>query len=119
MRLGGCERIGIILTVVWALGAAWYQRTADIRQAEKAFHLAYQTCRDIQDNAASRNKDFDFNKCDAKGAEAWDLSLEGSWAKAAFVSLAPIPLGWLAMYLLMVLWKWVRLGFASAPRSNQ
>src|SRR5579863_4771727 len=101
MRLGGWQRVGIILSVVCALGTARYQRGLDIRRAEGAFHSTYQLCREFQDGAALRNKDSDPEQCTTKGQESWDLLLEGSWANVIFVSLAPIPLGWLAAYLLL------------------
>ena len=41
MRLGGWHRIGIVLSVLWAVGAGWYQRTADVRHAADLDQLTY------------------------------------------------------------------------------
>lgn len=114
MRLNGWQRIGVILSVLWALGAAWYQRDSDIHRAEGAFHVAYQICHDIQDGATLRGKELNPEKCTAEGERSWALALEGTWAGVAFVSMAPIPAGWIGAYLLRAIWRWVRTGFASS-----
>ncbi|SRR5713101_3147421 len=41
MRLTGWQRVGILLSVVWALGAGIYMRNADVERADNFAKFAY------------------------------------------------------------------------------
>jgi uncharacterized membrane protein len=96
-RLNGWQRIGIVLSVVWALGAAAYvwQYKADANARTEKF---YATCLQQRDD------------CDAK-REAL-LSAQGRVTREKlFWALAPVPLGWLIVYGVVWLVRWIRAGF--------
>jgi hypothetical protein len=107
MQLGGWQRIGIILSIVWALGAAIYQRNADIEHAQDFMSLAYKACTESK----LLNNDSDWSSCDQESAKHWEIWLEGSWRNVALKSFVPIPFGWGVAYLLLAIGRWVRTGF--------
>ena len=43
-RLNGWQRIGIVLSVVWALGAWLFVRDLDVEHAQAIKDVAYKTC---------------------------------------------------------------------------
>jgi hypothetical protein len=56
-------------------------------------------------------QDYDFSSCARNSEKNRAFSLEGSWANVAMVSLVPIPIGWLAVYILIRIYRWVKAGF--------
>jgi hypothetical protein len=54
-------------------------------------------------------------KCDATWQRNYDAGLQESWSNVALVALVPVPFGWLALYALLVLGRWVRAGFMQTP----
>jgi len=48
VRLNGCQRIGIVISVVWLIGAAMYQRDGDIKNAALVHRLTYDICSDAK-----------------------------------------------------------------------
>ena len=107
MRLNGWQRIGIVVSVVWAVGAAIYQRNADIERAERFVNWAYQVCTE----AKSLKHESDFGDCSRELTKNWAIWLEGSWGNVALASLIPIPLGWLLVYVIIRIYRWVKTGF--------
>jgi hypothetical protein len=107
MHLSGWKRIGIVLSVIWIVAAFFYQRNVDQSQAQNWMNMIYKTCTDTK----ALRGDFDFKPCMDK---AWSDSrvFDGGWPNAAFLALAPIPIGWLLAYLLFAILRWVRRGFA-------
>jgi hypothetical protein len=98
MRLNGWQRIGIVASVVWAIGgprmnvanASFIGRVLDVDRANN-----------------------DFDRCRERAKDAYDsvpryplLSANG-----AFVALVPVALGWLIAYALVYLGRWIRAGF--------
>lgn len=45
-RLGGWTRIGIVASMLWALGAGFATRVNDASNAQKQYEFAYSTCID-------------------------------------------------------------------------
>jgi hypothetical protein len=50
MRLNGWQRIGIVASVVWAIGAPIYIDSAAEQTASAAFSRYYEACRDVPSN---------------------------------------------------------------------
>lgn len=108
MRLNRWQRIGVIVSFVWAIGAAIVQRTADIERAQSFMAFAYKVCTESKALA----NDFDFKPCGDEMAKNWAIWIDGSWGNVAAVSLLPIPLGWLGVLIVIRLFRWVRVGAA-------
>jgi hypothetical protein len=107
MRLTKWQRIGIVISIVWALSAGIYQRNIDIQRAEHFVDLAYRACTE----AKYLHHDYDFESCSRESEKNWAIWLEGSWGNVAYISLVPIPFGWIAAYLTIKIFRWVKAEF--------
>lgn len=107
MRLNGWQRIGIVASVIWAIGAPIYLDHAAQNDARERFRLSYRLCRDVASN--------DPNRCSERASSEADTvqryRLGFDFANVAFVSLVPIVLGWLIAYVLVGLGRWIQAGF--------
>jgi hypothetical protein len=109
MRIGGWHRLGIVLSIVWAIGGGLYRINEDSRHAEEMEKLTVRICIDKK----TSKSDFEFAPCYAKGVEVWRLLLRNSREDIAIFALGPIPLGWAFAYVVIVIWRWVRAGFTT------
>ena len=107
MRLNGWQRIGIVASVIWAIGAPIYLDTAAQRDAMEQFDQTHKACLDNPRN--------DFDVCFRRASAAADsvpryplLSANG-----VFVALVPVALGWLVACALVYVGRWIRAGFKS------
>jgi hypothetical protein len=102
-RLNGWKRIGLVLSVVWAVvGAFWGWKLA-LDPEYEVLHACL--------NAATTLEGSDY--CWASHSKA--LSYTRPWNSAAIVGLAPIPITWLLVWGLVAVVRWIRRGFAPSP----
>jgi len=94
MRLDGWQRIGIVVSIVWAVAAAICQRNADIERAQDFTKFAFKVCAD----ARSPGRDKDAPSCSQESETHKAVWLAGSWGNVALVALVPIAFGWLSVY---------------------
>jgi hypothetical protein len=96
-HLNGWQRIGIVLSVVWAIGTWWSLYVAPIVKS-------YSRCERLND----------FENCwhlvDVQRAS--QLSYMG--LVIAVAALLPIPIAWLIVYGLIGLVRWIRVVFKRA-----
>jgi hypothetical protein len=59
MRLGGWQRIGIVLSVIWALGAVWHVRSQEVQVAQNLLTLDHRIC----DEELKHQRGFDYQGC--------------------------------------------------------
>ena len=104
--LNGWQRVGIVLSALWAVGVlifAWQiETTAASKHNDAFYHCLF-----------APQSDVDQSKCEAQqqvleNARWRDLR---GWLLRA---LAPIPLAWLLVYLVVWVVCWVRGGFNPA-----
>ncbi len=107
MRLNSWQWIGIALSIAWAIGAAINQRDSDFESANSFATWAYESC--VRSKASQ--KDGDLSNCSKERDEALRVSLNGSWGNVAFTSLVPIPLCWLAVFILLNVYRAQIIGF--------
>jgi len=107
MRLNGWQKVGLVVSIVWLVGAAIHQRNSDISGADSHATFAYKLC--IAEQSANRGSDL--KDCQLERAKARTLSMEGSWGNVAFMALVPIPLAWLAVFILINVGKAQAIGF--------
>jgi|SRR5215468_873695 len=104
MRLNGWQRIGIVASVVWAIGAPIYLDYAAQQEALAAFGRYYEACRDVPSN--------DPEQCFQRASRAYDNVTRYPRQWPALTALVPIGLGWLLAYALVYLVRWIGAGFA-------
>ena len=108
VRLNGWQRIGIVLSVVWALGAWLYVQQLDVEQAQRLKESAYRTCTDLQDQSPDKG----VSDCIKDAESVYDTSLQSNWSDKWVAALLPIPIAWMITYGLIGLVRWIRAGFA-------
>jgi hypothetical protein len=101
MRLNGWQRIGIIASVAWFIGGGFWGNYLAIREGDWVYGL-WDLCR-----SAGYDTDVCLRKLDGLHRSA----IEGHWYAAAFMALAPLIIGWLAVYALVSLTRWIAAGF--------
>jgi hypothetical protein len=115
-RLNGWQRVGIVLSVVWLIGAAIYETYAMEDRYNAAFSAAYRPvydrCRDTQDRelkALGRPNGIDC--AEEAGRVASAVPQQSAWS-AAIAVFVPIPIAWLIAFALVALMRWIRRGFS-------
>ena len=98
-RLSGLQRLGIVLSIIWAVAAGFYTHNADVERAENFAKFAYKVC----SNTKTLSRDRDLSSCDAERQRNLATWMEGNAGNAAFVALAPLPFGWLVAFILLYL----------------
>jgi len=107
MRLNRWVRIGILLSVIWAVPAAIQTHKSYLEHANYWVKLSYDTCT----AGKQADHDADLSSCDAKRKTLFKTWMEGSNAGAALVALAPIPFAWLAVFVLVYVVRAQIVGF--------
>jgi len=105
-KLNGWQRIGILASVIWMLGAYVYTFSSTQNDDIKMNVLVDESC------LAARPPGASMKPCDdAMHAQVMrDLPGERKWA--AVVALVPIPFAWGFCYLAVFLVRWIKRGFA-------
>ena len=103
LKLNGWQRIGIVLSICWAIGA-WLQ--TNLWYAEEKSRIAALLCNPSNDPKP--------------GADCWKRVYEDvgepQTRDALLIALAPIPLAWLGVWGVVSTIRWIRRGFESQPR---
>ena len=103
MKLNGWQRIGVVASAVWCIGAAFYVRSEQAQLAT-AFHA-----RRLNDCLPEFTK-----LCTDRAHEIFqkNLSLDSiSVINIAFASIGPVIAGWVLAYLTLKVVQWVKAGF--------
>jgi hypothetical protein len=105
----GWARLGIVLSVVWAVVVFFYVRNSDLERAGKVSNLTYSTCSD----AKAAAKSYDFEECSKEASRTY-LSMDPGPSNAFVGALLPLPFMWLAVWLVVAVVRWVVRGFRAA-----
>jgi hypothetical protein len=129
--LQGWQRIGIILSVVWA-PVGWGLGTGKMMHERSANHLsncfvedqlAFKQCSEAISKLMTTTIQgpdgalFYFpdgtpeSEMNAALAKVYPSTVSGDWMYAQIAAVAPIPFAWLIVYALIGLWHWVGRGF--------
>lgn len=103
-KLNGWQRIGVILSILWVLGAAIHERNGQVELAQLKAQLDRNVC-NYSSAIAECSKSLD-----SKYKEHLALN-SNRIVNIAAVSLVPVLLGWLFAWLAIVVSRWVRVGF--------
>jgi len=116
-KMSGWVRIGIVLSVVWALVGGFLGNNAVLNEAEKLTSAQLDVC--VSKNKRQLHSKGDdsepydkiWTPCWAEHTKNFMTNVEGHWWAAVIVGLAPIPMTWLIVYMLVGLYRWTRRGF--------
>ena len=97
----------LLPSLVWAIGAGVYTHNADVERAEHFVKFAYNTCA----YGKEVNHDTDLSSCEAEKSKNLKTWMEGSNGNVLITSLAPIPLAWLAGFILLYVGRAQLIGF--------
>ena len=107
MRLNGWQRLGVVLSIVWALGAGINTRNADVQTADDFASFAYKVCSEGKAIA----HDADLSSCDQEREKNLETWMTGSAGNVAIAAFAPIPFGWLGAFILLYISRAQIAGF--------
>jgi hypothetical protein len=115
MKLSGWKRIGIIVSVVWVVGAGIYTYDSEINRSSDSIANTHVRCdsylADYKDEGA---REAAFQRCNKEADDSLALALTNARLEGALVALVPVPLGWGFTYLVLLLVRWVKRGFMRA-----
>jgi hypothetical protein len=119
-RLNGWQRIGVVLSVMWALYGLYWGEEFGLHQGDWT-NVVYESCMDSAQKKTWNKDNFnnpnweqyskDSAACEQTRDKDWKDSIQYHWYYAAICSLVPIPLAWGIVCGLIALVKWVRRGF--------
>ena len=103
MKLNGWQRIGVVASVLWAIGGSIYERNAQVNDAAKYYELAVKNCfgeliRTCLDTTKETYKSLLF----FDAVKVADIVL---------VAIGPVISGWILVYLTVKIVRWVKAGF--------
>lgn len=104
MRVNGWQRIGVVLSVLWVIGAAIYVRSAQVQNAYSLFQMEFSAC--LNEQGAT------IEECSNKVSLQHAMDVTANWPDVAFFAFAPVIAGWLVAYVALKTFRWVNLGFS-------
>ena len=113
-KLDGWKRIGIIVSVVWILGAAVLTYDSATDHASEAIASIHVAC---DSNLAGKTGDAwttGFGECNKQADDSLAEAITNARLTAALFAFIPVPLGWGFVYLILFLVAWVKRGFMSS-----
>ncbi len=102
MKLNRWYRIGIVISVLWALSAAYYERSSEMKVGQSFISWSYQIC--------IESKTSTLENCSAEMNKNFDVWMKPNWGNIAFTALAPIPLIWLIVFISIWVFRWIKAG---------
>jgi hypothetical protein len=108
-RLGGWQRLGLIISVCWVVGSFIVLRFYTYRQGISSANAFVGLC-------TSAGKPFD--QCWTEIDEYRRIATEVYWPPLLIVSLGPLPLFWLLGWAIIRTTRWIRAGFVTFSNSR-
>jgi hypothetical protein len=125
MRLGGWQRIGIVLSGIFMIGAAIYRR----KNQEEIESINWQVAWDLKNICSNRVRELQsldrvpsgfasYAEAEAMCQKNYDDRMkdifginEVEFVDIAFAAIAPVISAWVLVYLLLFMFRWVKKGF--------
>ena len=108
--LNKSKRIGIILSVIWVLGAGLHTYTSEKDVSSRVVTDIQVHCINNLADKSGAAWDDGFNRCDQEDDKAFAQDLRNARLDAAIVAFGGVPLGWGFIYLILFLIRWVKRG---------
>ena len=114
--MGGWIRIGIVLSVVWALVGGFWAHNSAGNEVQRRTGAQFDVCVAINKARLGDAAPYDqiSKPCRDQFPNNYLHNIEGFWWGVAFVALVPIPVAWIIIYMLTALYRWIRRGFVEA-----
>jgi len=112
---------------LWALYGAYLGNEYGLHQGDWTTFV-YESCidsaqqravNDQYSKPAQEQHAIDNAACEQSRDRDWRASIQYHWQYAAFVGLVPIPLGWLFVYGVIKLVRWISDGFKSSENQAE
>jgi hypothetical protein len=110
MKLNGWKRIGIVATVVWAIGGYFHEFDSLFDSAVGTYATIDEHCVQRAADGASQTVD----QCDQAMEQSMHEATSDAREAALYVALIPIPLAWGGVYFVLFLSRWIKRGFVPA-----
>ena len=104
------KRIGIILSVIWVLGAGLHTFDSEMDVSSRIITDIHVRCDSNLAGKSGAAWDDGFNRCNQEDDESLMLALLDARLDAAIVAFGGVPLGWGFIYLILFLIRWVKRG---------
>lgn len=101
MQINGWQRVGVVLSVLWAIGAAIYIRNIQVENADSLFQMEYSEC--LSEKIGSG--------CIDKVSLQNAMDVTANWSDVTFFAFAPVIAGWLMAYIALKTFRWIKVGF--------
>ena len=102
MKLNRWQRIGIVISILWALAAAYHLRSTEMETGRHFLDLHYQACIEIERST--------IEVCTAEMHKSFDIWMKPNWGNISFIALAPIMLGWILVFIIIRIYRWIKAG---------
>ncbi len=102
MKLNRLQRLGIVISILWAIGAAYYERNSEMTAGRDFLNFSYETCMKLEASTVAH--------CLSEMTKNSDVWLKPNWESISFMAFAPILLGWLLALLIVRIYRWVKAG---------
>jgi hypothetical protein len=106
MKINGWQRIGIVASVAWMIGAYICTFNAEEKANAKHASMIIDNCID-----AHKGQETGDNECLKQGEDYGIKAFPEERNEAALVASVPVPLGWGFLYLVLFLVRWIKRGF--------
>jgi hypothetical protein len=103
MRLNGWQRIGLVLSVLWVVGAAIHERNKQVNAAYALFQSQYRMCLERADS---------MKNCGETVSLQATLDATANWLDVAFYAFSPVIAGWLIALIATKTYRWISDGFS-------
>ena len=114
VKLKGWQRIGIIASGVWILGAGVYTYDSQMDRSMAWITSRHVACDDGLRSLPRDAWEAGFSKCNKIADDSLALAVSNARLDAALVALVPVSLAWGFTYLVLFLVHWVKRGFTRA-----
>jgi len=111
IKLNGWKRVGIVASLVWILGAYLYIHNSAISGSSEAISSIHVSCDADLIGKTGDAYTNGFNECNKQADDSLAVAITDARLDGALAALAPVPLGWGFVYLVLFLARWVRRGF--------
>jgi hypothetical protein len=115
IALGGWQRIGVVLSILWFIvGGLWINSVVTDELGASAVTQFGQClkARSIQPDGTIP-RDTNWDPCQAAFERDFLRAIADRWYWTLVFTLIPIPIVWLICYGLLALARWIRAGFAA------